>query len=76
LSQSISKFYFNVENAKNAEKRRDIYSSLRTFAGSAASALKVLSYLYRHARIANARPRQTVERGHGVRHFIEQTFNG
>src|SRR5664280_325329 len=76
FSQSIMVFAFNAENAKNAEKRREISSSLRNFAGSAASALKVLSYLYRHTHVAEARPCQTVERGHVLCHFVEQAFDG
>src|SRR5208282_1892416 len=31
--------------------------------------------LHRHAGVAESRPRQTVERGNVLRHFVEQTFN-
>src|SRR5208282_6311072 len=44
------------------------------------TALKIMtsqfiSDWHRCARVAEARPRQTVERGHILRHFVEQTFN-
>src|ERR1035437_1157140 len=44
------------------------------------TALKMMKFqsmlnLHRHASVAKGLPRQTVERGNVLRHFVEQSFN-
>ena len=36
----------------------------------------IASNLHRHTRVAQARPRQAVERRNVLRHLVEQTFDG
>src|SRR5277367_1640337 len=76
--QSI--FIFLPQRHRGAEQSQNLLASSKSIFPLSSSLCLCVSVAklncYRRSRVTERRPRQTVERGNVLRHFVEQTFDG